>query len=189
MSLRYSLFDDAGRALVDRKRLSFAANDTGPLPVEAGPYRLVITMVAPTAASYSLTLHAPQIVSPISSAIDQLENWTSPGPGTEQRFLIDLTAPSTRAFFDPRTGASNVSATLTHLPSGWQLFADVALNFPQNANRGPWTLPPGQYELTLQAEPGAGEPSWQISSVIDRTSGRSASTRWSWPNSPRQDRV
>jgi len=170
--LRYSLFDDAGRALVDRKRLSFAgSDDTGPVPVQAGPYRLVITMTAPTAASYSLSLHAPQALSPISSALDQLESWTPPGPGTDQRYLIDLTASSTRAFFDPRTGASNVSATLTHLPSGWQLFSNVALNSPQNADRGPWSLPPGQYELRLQAGPNAGEPGWQISSVIDENAG------------------
>jgi len=170
--LRYSLIDNAGRALVDHRRLNSDANDdTGPIPIEAGLYHLVITMAAPTDAAYALTLHAPQTASPISTALDQPETWTPPGPGSEQRYLIDLTAPSTRAFFDPQTGASNVSATLTHLPSGWALFSDVSLNFVQNADRGPWSLPPGQYELALRAVSNAGEPSWQISSVLDENAG------------------
>ncbi len=171
-NLRYSLIDEAGRALVDRRRLwADTSDDTGPIPIVAGPYRLIITMVAPTDTAYALALHAPQPLGPISSALDQLETWTPTGPGTEQRYLLDLSAPSTRALFDPQTGGSNVSATLTHLPSGWQPFADVDLNFAQFADRGPWFLPPGQYELALRALPNAGQPSWQISSVIDQNSG------------------
>jgi RHS repeat-associated protein len=170
--LRYSLFDGADRALVDRRRLSVdSSDDTGPIPVEPGAYRLVITMVAPTDSAYALTLHAPQALSPVVSALDQIESWTSPGTGTEQRYMIDLTATSTRAFFDPQSGASNVFATLTHRPSGWQPFSDVNLNVVSNADRGPWSLPPGQYELALRALSNAGEPSWQIAGVTDEDAG------------------
>ena len=171
-ALRYSLIDSAGRAVIDRQRLFFQEfDDSGPLAVEPGEYRLLVTMGSPTTSNYELTLHAPQSSAARTVALDQLETWNPSGPGEVQRYLIDLDAASTRAFFDPRVGAPNVSATLTHLPSGWQLFADVALDFPQNANRGPWYLPPGQYELTLQAEPNAGEPGWQISSVMDQNAG------------------
>ncbi|MEE4640090.1 MAG: putative Ig domain-containing protein, partial [Wenzhouxiangella sp.] len=170
--LRYTLIDSAGRALINRKRLSFSlSDDSGPLPITPGQYRLVITQTAPTDAAYSLVLHAPDSAPAQPSALDQAESWTPPGPGSEQTFLIDLVEPATRAFFDPLVDASRVSATLTHTPSGWRPFANVDLNFAQNADRGPWTLPPGQYELTFQAFPNAGEPSAQLRSIIDENAG------------------
>ena len=171
-SLRYSLFDPAGRPLIDRKRLSLATlDDSGPLVVEAGVYRLVVTMAAPTDASYALTLHAPQSTTAQASVLDQTESWTPPGAGAEQTFVINLTAPSTRAFFDPLENAPNVIATLTHLPSGWQPFADVSLQLAFSADRGPWSLPPGDYELVLRALPDAGAPTWQLRSVVDENAG------------------
>ena len=170
--LRYSLFDSAGRAVIDRKRLSSAGfEDSGPLAVEPGEYRLAVTMNAPTDSAYALTLYAPQSAGALATTLDQIETWTSPGPGTEQRYLFDLNEPLTRAFFDPQDSAANVFATLTHLPSGWRPFADVSLQFVFNADRGPWSLPPGDYELVLRALPNAVEPTWQISSVVDENAG------------------
>ena len=171
-SLRYSLFDPAGRPLIDSKRLSLETfDDSGPLVVESGDYRLVVTMAAPTDASYALTLHAPQSTPAQASALDQTESWMPQGAGAEQAFVINLTAPSTRAFFDPLENAPNVNATLTHLPSGWQPFADVSLQLAISADRGPWSLPPGDYELVLRALPDAVEASYQLRSVVDEHAG------------------
>ncbi|MEE4639865.1 MAG: hypothetical protein V2J42_14095, partial [Wenzhouxiangella sp.] len=171
-ALRYSLLDSAGRRLVDRRRLSFAvSDDIGPLIVEPGDYRLLIEMISPTTSAYSLTLHAPEVKLPLATALDQLEDWTPSGPGDEQRFAFTLSAADTRAFFDPRSNAANVFATLTHLPSGWTPFADVHLQFLSTAVRGPFSLPQGDYELSLRALPSAGAPSWQFSSVVDEQAG------------------
>jgi len=171
-NLRHSLVDSAGRAVIDQKRLSFPiTDDSGPLVVEPGEYRLIVTMNWPTDSAYALTLHAPQAGAAQVTGLDQFETWIPPGPGTEQRYQLDLSDPSTRAFFFPQADASNTFATLTHLPSGWQLFADVDLNFAFNSDRGPWSLPPGEYELVLRALPNAGEPGWQISSVVDEHAG------------------
>ncbi|MFP4334774.1 MAG: putative Ig domain-containing protein [Wenzhouxiangella sp.] len=171
-ALRYSLLDSAGRRLVDRRRLAFAiSDDTGPLVVEPGDYRLLIEMVSPTTSDYALTLHAPEVSPAQATALDQLESWTPAGPGDEQRFAFNLSTAGTRAFFDPRSSALNVFATLTHLPSGWTPFADVHLQFLSTAVRGPFALPAGDYELTLRALPSAGAPSWQLSSVVDEPVG------------------
>ncbi|MFW5816678.1 MAG: hypothetical protein ACOCVP_07450, partial [Wenzhouxiangella sp.] len=171
-ALRYSLLDSAGRRLVDRRRLSFAiSDDTGPLVVEPGDYRLLVEMISPTTSDYALILHAPEVSPAQATALDQLESWTPAGPGDEQRFAFNLSTADTRAFFDPRSSALNVFATLTHLPSGWTPFADVHLQFLSTAVRGPFALPAGDYELTLRALPSAGAPSWQLSSVVDAQGG------------------
>jgi len=171
-ALRYSLLDAAGRALIDSKRLAFPlTDDAGPLPIEPGQYRLVVEMLDPTTSAYSLTLHA-QAASPAQNiALDETVSWTPPGAGAEQRFLFDSARTPPRAFFDALTDGSGVFATLRHVPSGWALFSNVNLNFAQNADRGPWNLPPGQFELILQALPNAGEPSWQVRSVVDESAG------------------
>ncbi|MEE4329627.1 MAG: hypothetical protein V2J10_02090, partial [Wenzhouxiangella sp.] len=171
-ALRYSLLDAAGRALINRKRLAFSlTDDTGPLPVEPGQYRLVVEMVDPTTSAYSLTLHAPAASPAQNISLDETVSWTPPGAGAEQRFLFDSARTTPRAFFDALTDGAGVFATLRHIPSGWELFSNVNLNFAQNADRGPWNLPPGQFELVLQALPNAGEPSWQVRSVIEENAG------------------
>ncbi|MEE4638059.1 MAG: putative Ig domain-containing protein [Wenzhouxiangella sp.] len=147
------------------------SDDIGLLIVEPGDYRLLIEMVSPTTSAYSLTLHSPKAKLPLATVLNQLEDWTPSGPGDEQRFAFTLSAANTRAFFDPRSNAANVFATLTHLPSGWTPFADVHLQFLSTAVRGPFSLPPGDYEFTLRALPSAGAPSWQFSSVIDEQAG------------------
>ena len=171
-SLRYSLFDPAGRALIDNKRLLFpVTDDSGPVVITPGEYRLVVDMTSPVISNYALTLHAPQSASAEATALDQLETLQLPGSGAEQRYLLDLNAPSTRTFFDPAVNAANVLATLTHLPSGWQPFSDVSLAVAINADRGPWSLPPGDYELALRALANPSEASWTMVSVVDENAG------------------
>lgn len=170
-ALRYELFDAAGRSLAE-SRLAFTTNDDrGPLVVKPGEYRLVIRMTAPTDSDYSLTLHAPQSSASQATALDQLETWIPPGPGAEQRYALSLGAGPNNAFFDPQISAPNVYATLTHLPSGWQPFADVDLNVAFNATRGPFSLPQGEYAFVLRALPTTAEPSWQLAGVDDEHAG------------------
>ena len=56
-------------------------------------------------------------------------------------------------------------------PPGVAVFGVANLDFAFNSDRGPWSLPPGEYELVLRALPNAGEPAWQISSVVDEHAG------------------
>jgi len=170
--LRYSLIDAAGRELLDGIRLSSpVTDDRGPLWIEPGQYQLQIVMDAPTTSSYALTLHPLPTTPSQATQLGQIETWVPGGPGAEQRFSFSLKKPSTRVVFDPQVAASNAFVTLRHLTSGWQPFSDVELNNLSGADRGPYALPPGDYELLLNTWTGTGAPSWQLIEVIDEDGG------------------
>ncbi|MEN1727665.1 MAG: putative Ig domain-containing protein, partial [Pseudomonadota bacterium] len=171
-ALRYSLLDASGREVISPSRLQLALNDnSGPLPVQPGAYRLLISMVNPTTSAYDLTLHAPSNPAALQTSIDQTEAWTPPGAGTAQRYTFNLKSASSRILFEPLVTANNAFATLRHMPSGWEPFADVNLNSLVNAVRGPFSLPAGEYELEIRSLLGQGQPSWRLSTVTDLDAG------------------
>ena len=165
-TLRYSLVDSAGQALVSNRRLWVTNDDIGPLPLPPGDYRLTISDTGPAVSAYALTLHRPGIGSE-PTALDQAETWTDPSPGEQRSYTLNLSEASTRAVFQPVSGAANVFATLTHEPSGWQPFANLNLQNVGSSWRGAYSLPAGSYRLDLNARQASAGPAWQLTRVID----------------------
>ncbi|MGY6588830.1 MAG: putative Ig domain-containing protein [Wenzhouxiangella sp.] len=167
-SLRYSLIDPAGQALVSNRRLAFSnTDDFGPLPLPAGNYQLIVRSNDQTTGSYALTLHRAQITDGLPAVLDEDETWTSPQPGERRRYSMTLAEPSTGLAFQSLATASNVFVTLTHENSGWTPFSNVQLNTLTSGVRGPFSLPPGNYTLELFARVAGGDPSWRLIEVID----------------------
>ncbi len=171
LNLDLTLIDPAGRLLLDNVRLGIAGtDDQGPLVTPPGTYLLQVTTGNPTTSAFEFILHPVSAPTDMATALDQTETLSGVGAGSQARYLLNLADPSTRVFFDSDV-TGNARATLTHLQTGWSPFADASLSNPVTADRGPYSLPPGDYALAVNALPNSGSPSWQLRSVVDANAG------------------
>ncbi|MGY6630140.1 MAG: putative Ig domain-containing protein [Wenzhouxiangella sp.] len=167
--LRYTLTDPAGRELVsDRRLLLPNSDDSGPLPLVAGDYKLTIRATGPTTPAYSLVVHRVAPPAVLAGVLDQDESWINPQPGERRRYSFTLSQPSTGLAFRSLAAASNVFVTLVHEDSGWAPLSDSQLQALNATGRGPFSLPPGSYHLELFARGAVGgDPAWRLVEVID----------------------
>ncbi|MGY6553158.1 MAG: putative Ig domain-containing protein [Wenzhouxiangella sp.] len=151
-NLRWRLEDGVGREVFGRSSANSAANSLGPFTLAAGTYRLVFDAQSGAAPDYRFQVH---------SVSDQLELITL---DTEPRFLTDsLAMPGQRHVYDltiaPGSGQlylqvlSGASALRYSLidPAGQKLVSGRRLLLPNTDDFGPLPVPPGDYQLIVDA--------------------------------------
>ncbi|MEM6576111.1 MAG: hypothetical protein AAF736_17685, partial [Pseudomonadota bacterium] len=165
-NLDLSLIDPAGRLLLNNARLSIAGTDNrGPLIAPPGDYLLRVSMGLPTTSAFEFVLHPVPAPSESTTALDQSETLSGIGPGGQARYLFSLTNLATSAFFDTEA-VGNAQANLLHLDTGWRPFENVNMTSLTQADRGPISLPPGDYVLDINALANVGTPGWQLRSAV-----------------------
>lgn len=142
--LRFDLFDPAGHAVVDGL---LGNQPLGPFPAAAGTWRLVVRGNGlDDLAAYVLEVVAPvDDEGPLAIGVPIATSFA--GPGSTQRWLLELTETHTLTF-DVLAGTNQVSWTLTD-PVGLAVFGPFTPSSTSQSDQGPFPLLAGTYELLL----------------------------------------